>query len=192
MFQVPTRLFHIYDPPLSQSTTYFRIPILADLTTKTSSSTQRMRRQTFDFDDDLFDENLTVRPIAKPSKPFNPSVDLNPTLYCGLIDNLPTGCLTKSLLEIWDFDENIIGNLTKGEIVNAINTITISASSGHESDFIGLLGGIRRNTSGHIVAANALMSHWMVYLNFSMVDHDKTGNAAGTEEWVCMEYYRND
>lgn len=146
-----------------------------------------MKRQTFDFDDDLFDEDLTVRPIAKPSKPFNPSVDLNPTVYCGIIESLPMGCLMQNLLEIWRFDENIIGNLTKQDILNAINLTTISASSGHDSDFVGLLGGIKRNSSGHIISATALMSHWMVYLNFSMVDHDTTGNDAGTEDWVRLD-----
>lgn len=146
-----------------------------------------MKRQTFDFDDDLFDEDTNVRPIAKPAKPFNPSVDLNPIVYCGIIENLPMGCLVENLLEIWNFDANIIGNLTKDDILNAINVTTISAASGHESDFIGLLGGIVRNASGHIISATALMSHWMVYLNFSDIDHDKTGNAAGTEDWVSTK-----
>ncbi len=94
----------------------------------------------------------------------------------------------RNLLEIWNFDENVIGNLTGDDVINAINLITVSASSGHESDFIGLLGGTVRNSSGHIIAATALMSHWMVHLNFSDVNTDKTGNAAGTEDWV--RFYR--
>lgn len=111
---------------------------------------------------------------------------MNPTIYCGIIENLPMGCLIENILEIWNFDQNIIKNLTKNDILDAINVINISGTTGHESDFIGLLGGIKRNSSGHIVSATALMSHWMVYLNFSNIDHDKTGNTAGTEDWVCV------
>lgn len=95
----------------------------------------------------------------------------------------------QNILEIWNFDENIIANLTKEDILHAINVTTISAASGHESDFVGLLGGIQRNSSGHIISATALMSHWMVYLNFLNVDHDKTGNEAGTEDWVIFFFY---
>lgn len=96
----------------------------------------------------------------------------------------------KNLLEIWNFDANVIGNLTKDDILNAINVTTISATNGHESDFIGLLGGVQRNSSGHIISATALMSHWMVYLNFANIDPDKTGNAAGTEDWVSTNCKR--
>lgn len=96
------------------------------------------------------------------------------------------GCLMQNILEIWNFDENIIGNLTKEDIINAINLITISAASGHESDFVSLLGGLNRNATGHIISATALKSHWMVYINFLNVDHNKIGNDAGTEEWVSV------
>lgn len=161
-----------------------RIPIVAGLQ-KSPSKQHRTKRQSFDFDDDLFDEDLTERPIVTTAnKPFNPSVDLNPAVYCGIIETMPNGCYLKNLLEIWNFDEQIIGNLTKDDILNAINVTTISAYSGHESNFVDLLGGIERNASGHIVAATAMMSHWFVYLNFSNVDHDQSGNAAGTEDWV--------
>lgn len=163
-----------------------RVPIISDLQLAPSNQ-QRTKRQSFDFDDDLFDEDLTVRPIVKTAnKPFNPSVDLNPTVYCGIIENLPRGCLLENLLELWNFDEQIIGNLTKDDILNAIDSTAISAYSGHHSNFSELLGDIKRNSSGHIVAASALMSHWFVYLNFSNVDHDNAGNAAGTEDWVRM------
>lgn len=178
-------VFEHFNPITACHDTFiFRIPIIAQLTK--SSPTQRTKRQTFDFDDDLFDEDTI--PIKKPSKPFNPSVDLNPTIYCNIIENLPMGCLVENLLEIWNFDENVIGNLTKDDILNAINSTKISATSGHESNFLGLLGGIKRNSSGHVISASALMSHWMVYLNFSDVDHDKAGNAAGTEDWVGIIY----
>lgn len=32
-----------------------------------------------------------------------------------------------------------------------------------------------------------ILSHWMVYVNFSNVNHDKVGNSAGTEDWVSEQ-----
>lgn len=47
-----------------------------------------------------------------------------------------------------------------------------------------LLGGIKRNESGHIISAESLNNFWMVFINFTTVDMDKTGNNAGTADWV--------
>lgn len=49
-----------------------------------------------------------------------------------------------------------------------------------------LLGGVTRNGTGHIIAAKSLTSFWMTHVNFSAVDMDKTGNMAGTAEWVPL------
>lgn len=48
-----------------------------------------------------------------------------------------------------------------------------------------LLGGIVRNETGHIIKATAIQNYWFVFVNFSAVDIDKTGNLAGTAIWVC-------
>lgn len=56
---------------------------------------------------------------------------------------------------------------------------------GNLKSYEGLLGGIKKNSSGHIVAATSLHSFWMTNVNFSAIDMDKSGNTAGTAEWVC-------
>jgi hypothetical protein len=47
-----------------------------------------------------------------------------------------------------------------------------------------LLGGIRRNETGHIVEASALLSLYMVHVDFLSVNFDESGNEAGTADWV--------
>lgn len=117
-------------------------------------------------------------------KPFDPSVHLFSSIYCGIINSLPLGCYMENILELWKFDAEQIDNLTKEDVLNTLSTTKISPTTGHETDFVHLLGGIERNSTGHIVSAKSLLTHWMVYINFSTVDHDKNGNIAGTEDWV--------
>lgn len=90
----------------------------------------------------------------------------------------------QNLLELWKFDVDRIAALEQEDVLRAINETTISPVTGHATNFVQLLGGVQRNESGHIVAAASLLTQWMVYVNFSAVDHEQTGNAAGTEDWV--------
>lgn len=92
-----------------------------------------------------------------------------------------------NILEMWDFDADKLDTMSKADILDHIARTNISATTGHERAFDRLLGGIKRNSTGHIVSATGLLSHWMVYVNFSNVNHDKLGNAAGTEDWASEE-----
>lgn len=121
------------------------------------------------------------------NRPFNPSVDMNQFLYCSIIDSLPLGCMSQNLLEMWKFNELQLKSLTKDDIINTLHSTRISPITGHETNFSQLLGGIKRNRTGHIVAATSLLTNWMVYVNFTEVDHSKIGNAAGTEDWVIWQ-----
>lgn len=49
-----------------------------------------------------------------------------------------------------------------------------------------LLGRIERNETGHIIKAGAIENYWLLLVNFSSIDTDKTGNMAGTGEWVSI------
>lgn len=53
-----------------------------------------------------------------------------------------------------------------------------------------LLGGVVRNESGHIVAAKVVQNFWFLSINFSAVDMDKTGNYAGTADWVSTAHIK--
>lgn len=52
----------------------------------------------------------------------DPSMTMPSALYCSFVETMKTECYTKSILELWDFDMDKITNLTKDDIVNAINT----------------------------------------------------------------------
>lgn len=53
----------------------------------------------------------------------DPSMTMPSALYCSFVETMmKTECYTKSILELWDFDMDQIANLTKDDIVNAINT----------------------------------------------------------------------
>lgn len=119
--------------------------------------------------------------------PFNPSVDLHPLIFCSIVESLPIGCLIQNVLEMWNFTESTINFLTKQDILNAVHTTKTSLATGHEAHFERLLGDVVRNETGHIVGAKGLLTHWMLYVNFLKVNHDKVGNLAGTEDWASEE-----
>ena len=49
--------------------------------------------------------------------------DLPPNIYCDLVTTLDKRCFELSLLEIWDFDGDVIASVTQQEILDAINTL---------------------------------------------------------------------
>jgi hypothetical protein len=55
---------------------------------------------------------------------------------------------------------------------------------GHPTNYVQLLGDIRQNDTGHIIGASALLSMYMVHVDFLAVNYDESGNDAGTSEWV--------
>lgn len=177
----------------------FQIPNIAELTVDDAKRRRRSIDHTNENTLEATFVNRTVnvnstqivrhgRPISKPDiRPFEPSVDAPSFLFCSVVDKLPLGCLMNNLLELWDFDAEKLDTLTKDDVLDQIARTNISATTGHERAFDRLLGGIKRNSTGHIVSATGLLSHWMVYINFSNVNHDEIGNAAGTEDWASEE-----
>ncbi|KXJ79597.1 hypothetical protein RP20_CCG000345 [Aedes albopictus] len=153
----------------------FKVPLIAEYT-----ANERRKR-------DVADSPTTTKRPKKQKAFLTPSVDLPSFMFCPLINRLPVGCLERSILELWKFDREVIGNLTKEQIVDKLNRTTISPVTGHTIDFSELLGGVQRDWTGRIVSATALYSNWMVHVNYSEVDSDVSGNAAGTEDWVTEE-----
>lgn len=168
----------------------FKIPIIRDVTT---NFLIRSRRSIADdgslFPDNDFDTAFKEEDDSKRA-PFNPSVHLSTNLFCGIVNRLPIGCMIKNILELWDFDEEKISRLTKDDVLHALHSRNVSLTTGHEANFQHLLSGVETNDT-HIIAATGILSHWMVYVNFSQVDHEKVGNMAGTEDWVCLHIHFN-
>lgn len=176
-----------------------RIPIISHVT-RNVKVLDRNRRQVDaaadPFSDDFFSsldepaENATVTALQTPAREFNPSVDLFTGLYCNIINSFPLGCYQQNMLEIWDFDAATIQNLTVEDILEAVNTVHLSATTGHQMNFSLLLGDIKRNEAGDIISAGSLLTQWYVHVNFSEVDQERHGNIAGTENWVSEDEWR--
>ena len=51
-------------------------------------------------------------------------------IYCNVFNNLERTCKEYSVLELWNFDEALIRNLTDEDIVAAVNGVKISPVTG--------------------------------------------------------------
>ena len=83
-------------------------------------------------------------------------------IYCDLVSTLSEKCVASSLLEMWGYDEALIGSAGQQEILNAVNLLTRSPWFGYDRDFSAFLGGIERNSSGHIVGARTSQMVWSI------------------------------
>ena len=94
----------------------------------------------YDVFDDFYDygdeseEGVESEPIndKAPSEPKSEEEDrgsfldgLPSDIYCDLVTTLDKRCYEQSILEIWDFDRDIIFNLTQEDILEAVNTLTV-------------------------------------------------------------------
>lgn len=112
------------------------------------------------------------------------SLSLDPALYCSFIEVMKEECYEKSILDLWDYNEDIIANLTEDDIIRAINSYDPKTILGRFKNYEHLLGDIVRNETGHIIGAATIENAWMVRVNFSSVDIDKAGNIGGTGVWA--------
>jgi hypothetical protein len=67
--------------------------------------------------------------------------------------------------------------------------VSFSPAYGHSANYLQLLGNIRRNGTGHVVGASALLSLYMVHIDFLSVNFNEVGNEAGTADWVYKLFY---
>lgn len=88
--------------------------------------------------------------------------------YCNIINKLPLGCLQQNVLEMWKNDKTVISELSKENIVEALNKTTIGPISGHETPFTSLLGGVQRNEAGEIISAKSILTLWMLHVTLGI------------------------
>lgn len=110
-------------------------------------------------------------------------------LYCKIYNNLPRGCALFSILDIWNYNTDLIQRQTKNDIIEKFNQTKISPIFGHRIEYEQLLGGIVRDDSGKILSAKAIKTNWIVRVNYSNIDMNKLGNDAGTADWVFNFHY---
>lgn len=151
-----------------------RIPSIA-------SYKHRTKRQNSFLKDDFFDDDVTSK-INETL--FEPAIHADTKFYCNVINSLPMACLMFSILDIWNFDSAKIKKDSTEEIITKINTIKVSPTLGHSMNFSKLLGGITLDEKGRIIAATAIKTELMLHIKYLDVDMDKSGNSAGTADWV--------
>lgn len=135
----------------------------------------------YDYEDEL--DDVTPKPRINFSKYGKNSTfveddlikDLPKQIYCDLVTTLKEKCATQSLLEMFQYDDQIIKTTTKEEVLLAVNNLGSSPWFGYETDFSKLLGGIVRNSSGHIVSATSALMHWSI----SVKDDSEVGKKSG-------------
>ena len=88
--------------------------------------------------------------------------DLPRNVYCDLVTTLNSKCVMTSLLEMFRYDENNIKTTNTEEILRAVNELERSPWYGYDRDFSSLLGGIKRNASGHVISAKTALMVWSV------------------------------
>ncbi|XP_045465991.1 patched domain-containing protein 3-like isoform X1 [Harmonia axyridis] len=128
---------------------------------------------------------LLARETENGRQDLTAAMDIS--MLCSFLEGIPFGCFQQSLLELWNYNRKEINKLTTESIMKRINDHQEMLYMGHLKNYTGLLSGIQRNESGHIIAASALQNIWMTKVNFSSVDMNKVGNIAGTADWASEE-----
>ncbi|XP_076629861.1 patched domain-containing protein 3 [Colletes latitarsis] len=129
------------------------------------------------------DDFFEIEPDINKTR-LEPAVHADTQLYCNIVDNLPKACLLNSIVDIWEYNNNVILQKSKKEILDDITKAKVSPTLGHPLNFTELLGGITRDEQGRIISARAVKTQWAVHINFSKVDMDNFGNDVGTADWA--------
>ena len=106
----------------------------------------------------------------KKSKLFN---GLPSEIYCDIVETLQDHCAERSILELWNYDEDIIRGLTRQEILDAVNDVKNSPVFGQAMDYSDLLGTKELDASGRVVGAKTVQSLWITEF-----DQTKKGNSS--------------
>jgi len=136
----------------------------------------------FDYETEETEDKRNTSNTVKPPKPKAETVNkesilegLPPDIYCDLVATLDKRCYEQSLLEIWDFDHDIIFNLTQADILDAVNTLTVSPWFWSAHNYSVDLGGMWRNSSGHIIGAKAVWVQLLVNVPTDSIKVDAGG-----------------
>ncbi|CAL4069038.1 unnamed protein product, partial [Meganyctiphanes norvegica] len=117
-------------------------------------------------------------------------------VYCMFYNLMPTQCFEVSILDIWGYDETIINQLTQEQILNDINTATKSLVFDFPMNYTKFLGGVSRNSTGHVVGAKVTMYQWFMKVNRTDLDvsvdimHDEksTGMEDGQADKALLDW----
>ncbi|CAG7727935.1 unnamed protein product [Allacma fusca] len=155
---------------------------------------RRKRRQTsasnrsddpFANFDDFFEEIEEDTSAGGIFSGFDPSISLSAEAYCSILSNFEEECWESNLIELWNFDSKVIGDLTQQQIIDKINSPTISPVFGRPVNYTTEMGGIIRNETGQIVKASAIFIRWFAKINQTALRQEgQATNDLGTGELV--------
>ena len=99
------------------------------------------------------------------------------SIYCDLVRTLEDKCAQHSLLEIWRYREDLMVTTSTQEILAGVNLLQSSPWFSHPANFSSLLGGLTRNSSGHLVAATTALMVWQISVpdNATVVESQGSG-----------------
>jgi len=180
----------------------YRLPVVTedtdtDTDTDKNENEQRRKRQAanatdddlpdidfhYDFEDfgSKFDTDFGVEDFSSDPD-FEPSIDLPAAVFCDIINGFEDSCFENNILEIWNYDTNVINGLSQQDIINGINRATISDLT--QVPYKTLLGKIKYNSTGSIVGAGSILVQLFTRVNFDLVVEGGTSNDAGTGDVV--------
>jgi Niemann-Pick C1 protein len=116
--------------------------------------------------------------------------DFGQRTICRIVNSLKKECYRENFLEMWKTNATRIESVTIEEIIEKVNSLTISPESGHATSFKAMLGGVEYDKDGRIISAKSIVSNWMLKVNFSQIDFNKIGNKAGTEDYTTIDVLR--
>ena len=95
---------------------------------------------------------------------------------------------------MWRFNEALIETASRQEIIDAVNLLAKSPWFGYDRDFSSLLGGIIRNSTGHIVSAETAQMIWSIRVpdDVEIVDNQGSGLELELADAVSLEFECND
>ena len=98
-------------------------------------------------------------------------------IYCDLVKSLTDRCAAHSLLEIWRYEEELLSTTTQQEIIDSINLLQSSPWFSHSFNFSSMLGGLTRNSSGHIISATSALMFWQISVpdNATIIESQGSG-----------------
>jgi len=142
------------------------------------------------WDDYEYDEETEAQVTKRPTVDFasfsrqnnlTSGSALPQDIQCSLVTSLEERCAAFSLLEGWKLDPDLVAFASQEEILMAINSLQRSPVYGHDTDFTALLGGIVRNTTGHIVAASTARMMWSISVPEDAVIVESQGSGVELE-----------
>ena len=91
---------------------------------------------------------------------------------------------------MWRYNEHHIHTTTQQEIIDAVNLLSKSPWFGFDIDYSNFLGGIKRNSSGHIISAETTQMVWKLQLpeNLELVDSQGSGLELDLADNVTLEW----